>query len=196
MAARFLSVLMISFFKCRSMNYTDFASEETRIEIRSCQVEDSIDSNERINEFRSVSLKILLTWLLIVIGCEIIKSRPSLLLHLGLSSSSEKTVHKVAACLSVRENSARLLDEDQRDNFKFIYGYRMIFMLGSTVIHVFMMPIFWSPLAMVNMLTPDAQTTCLRYQLLVASRAVASNSSAGMPVASVRHGVSISDKVS
>lgn len=89
------------------------------------------------------------------------------------------TLESVIECFSIQSNVSRLNDEDLNDDFKFIYGFRMVFLIGSTIFHVFFLPIFWSPLAVINILNFSREGhTWLNQEF-------GSNMSAGMPLAFV-----------
>lgn len=99
--------------------------------------------------------------------------------HSSKNQSRGKSIEKMLECFSIRENVHRLSDEDLNDDFKFIYGFRMVFLIGSTIFHVFFLPIFWSPLAVVNLLNFSREGhTWLNQEF-------GSNMSAGMPLAFV-----------
>lgn len=149
-------------------------NDRTFIELRTgeCESRQSIiKSSEEKSHVQKAALKILLTWIFILISAELIKFRPQMI--------ESKMVQKVCSCFSLKENTERLFTDDLSDNFKFIYGYRMLFMIGSTVFHVFMMPIFWSPLSLINIFTYNG-TTATSFWF---PREFASNVSAGMPLA-------------
>ena len=107
------------------------------------------------------------------------KNQPSKNQSSKNQSSSGKSIEQVLECFSIRENVHRLNDEDLNDDFKFIYGFRMVFLIGSTIFHVFFLPIFWSPLAVINLLNFSREGhTWLNQEF-------GSNMSAGMPLAFV-----------
>lgn len=102
----------------------------------------------------------------------------------GSSTSSKpdsigSRIDPVLECFSIQSNVTRLTDDDLNDDFKFIYGFRMVFLIGSTIFHVFFLPIFWSPLAVINILNFSREGhTWLNQEF-------GSNMSAGMPLAFV-----------
>lgn len=183
-----------------SNRFTDFAPEGTHIKLRfNCDTKEEllIDLNSSstktfvitangnyVFQGQDIAPHVLISWLLFMalINLYILFISSSRKESVGTSSvcgKSTGSVESVLECFSIQSNVSRLNDEDLNDDFKFIYGFRMVFLIGSTIFHVFFLPIFWSPIAVINILNFSREGhTWLNQEF-------GSNMSAGMPLAFV-----------
>lgn len=117
------------------------ASEGTRIEIRAgCETLDRIHSPDQANE-ESLFQWILIIWVVFIFVATC------------LAPTLESEFLK---CFSVTENTSQILKKDTSSNnsagreYEFLYGYRFLYLIIASAMHIFELQIFWSPLAVIN----------------------------------------------
>ena len=117
------------------------AAEGTRIEIRAgCETSDRIHSPDQANE-ESVFQWIFILWVVFIF------------LATCLAPTLESEFLK---CFSVTENTSQILKRETNSSnsagreYEFLYGYRFLYLIIASCMHIFELQIFWSPLAVIN----------------------------------------------
>ena len=116
------------------------AAEGTRIEIRAgCETSDRIHSPDQANE-ESVFQWIFILWVVFIF------------LATCLAPALESEFLK---CFSVTENTSQIMRREVSNGnhreYEYLHGYRFLYLMIAAGVHVFAIPIFYSPLAVINL---------------------------------------------
>lgn len=116
------------------------AAPGTSIELRNgCETIKSYSEDSS----HSLWLMLLLLWVTFII-----------FVSFFIETTSNSITMKILSCFSILQNSYNLT-QDNDNEFKFLYGFRFLFLTVATGLHVFLLPVQWAPQALVNILNFD-----------------------------------------